>query len=439
MDSNTFSDFRADLYTCFRRAGDALMNAADALLTETPARSFVELSLSPHFARRWSSLYKAFANADIDRTALQRLFARYAPLPEPEQRLLLGIDASSIARPLSRTARDRTYVHAANLPEGSKPVVAGWQFSCLCVLPPTPSSWTYVLDNQRVESAATQGEVAARQLASVLPHLPEVPLLLGDGYYGSVPFLSATEGLACDKLLRFAKNRVLFRPAPPRPDKPGPGAPRKDGVAFKCHDATTHGAPDACWEGSDANGQALGVACWHDLHFKAARQITVSLLRVTRHGAADTKRDPRVSWFVFTGQQMPALSQIPSVYACRYSLEHGFRVDKQDLLWEQARLRTPEQFSHWTDLVACVRNQLCLARQLALVRQPWERKERPVTPSQVRRGLSAILGQLGTPARACRVRGKSPGRARGAKIEKAPRYKVVFKDTQKAEMTKLIV
>ena len=140
MDSNILSEFRGDLYACFRRAGDALMNAADALLTETPARSFVELSLSPHFARRWSSLYKAFGNADIDRTALQRLFARHAPRPDPGQRLLPGIDASSIARPLSRTARDRTYVHASNLPEGSKPIVAGWQFSCLCVLPQTPSS-----------------------------------------------------------------------------------------------------------------------------------------------------------------------------------------------------------------------------------------------------------------------------------------------------------
>jgi len=408
------------------------MNAADALLTDTSAHSFVELSLSACFERRWPSLYKAFENAVIDRQALQRLFARFAPLPPPEQRLVLGVDASSIARPLSKTARDRTYVHASNLPEGSKPVVAGWQFSTLGVLPETPSSWTYVLDNQRIASSSTQGEVAALQLQALVALLPARPLLLGDGYYGSVTFLRLTHEIACDKLLRFANNRVLYRPAPPRPDKPGPGAPKKDGDAFKCHDHTTHGAPDACWQGEDACGQALAVACWHNLHFKDARQITVSVLRVSRQAAKDTKRDPKVSWFVFAGKQLPALGEVPALYARRYSLEHGFRVDKQDLLWEQVRLRTPEAFQHWTDVVACVRNQLGLSRELGISRQPWERKQRPGTPSQVRRAMRTIIGQLGTPARMCQVRGNSPGRRQGALIGKAPRFKVVFKDTEKA-------
>src|SRR5205823_991356 len=106
---------------------------------------------------------------------------------------------------------------------------------------------------------------------------------------------------ACDKLLRFAKNRVLYRPAPARPDKPGPGAPKKDGEPFKCHEPATQGPPDTFWEGTDANGQAISVECWQNLHFKDARKITVSVLRVIRHAAKDTKRDPRVSWFVFSG------------------------------------------------------------------------------------------------------------------------------------------
>ena len=121
------------------------------------------------------------------------------------------------------------------------------------------------------------------------------------------------------------------------------------------------------------------------------------------------------------------------MYARRYSLEHGFRVDKQDLLWEQVRLRTPEAFQHWTNIVACVRNQLCLSRDLAAARQPWERKDRPATPSQVRRAMGAILRQLGTPARLCQLRGNSPGRVKGAVVKKAPRYKVVFKDSKKTK------
>jgi hypothetical protein len=337
----------------------------------------------------------------------------------------VGGDASSIARPHSATGRDRTYVHQSNLPEGSKPVTAGWQFSTLSLLPEECNSWTYVLDNCRIESPQTQGEVMACQLQQVTPLLPGRALFTGDGYYGSVAFLLLTQDIACDKLVRFAKNRVLYRPAPPRTGKRG--APAKDGAVFKCHEPATHGRPDACWSGTDATGQSLEVACWHNLHFKKARPLPVTVTRVVRAAAKNTKRDPRISWFLFAGEQMPALSEVPGLYARRYSLEHAYRVDKQDLLWASVRLRTPEQIQHWTDIVACVRNQLVLARPSSHVRQPWESKTRPVTPAQVRRAMGTILRQLGTPARRPQVRGKSPGRSPGATIKPAPRYKVIYK------------
>lgn len=45
-----------------------------------------------------------------------------------------------------------------------------------------------------------------------------------------------------------------------------------------------------------------------------------------------TERAPRVSWFVFLVKHLPPLETIPAVYGRRYSIEHGFRVDKQDVL-----------------------------------------------------------------------------------------------------------
>jgi hypothetical protein len=407
------------------------MNTIDALLSETNAQSLVELSLSPYFERRWSSLYDAFQNAKIDREALRKLLMRSLPPSPTGRRRVFGVDASSIARPLSVTARDRSYVHASNLPEGTKPVIPGWQFSTIALLPEEPSSWTAPVDSLRIQSDKTQAEVASSQLKDLADLLLDSDLLLGDGYYGSAAFVALSIGIPCDMLLRFAKNRVLYGPAPPRTGKPG--APKKDGAAFKCSDPTTHPIPDGCWEGEDEKAHKIEVAFWGNLHFKKAREVTVCAIRVVRHAATDTKRDPRVSWFLFVGQAMPPLAEIPATYARRYSLEHGFRFDKQDLLWEDARLRTPEQFQHWTDIVACVHAQLVLARDLTAERRPWERNRRPVTPQQVRRAMGAILGELGTPARVCRVRGKSPGRAPGAIIEKATRYKVVFKATEKSK------
>lgn len=432
MDFSTLTTFRQSLYGCFNRAGDALMNANDALLSDTAAHSFVALSLSPFFLRRWPSLYEAFQDAQIDRAALRQLFAAQVPLPSDE-RLLVGVDASSILRPASPTAEDRTYVHASNLPEDTKPVGVGWQYSTLVVLPETPSSWTYVLDNERVPSDRTPAEVAAEQLHSVVPLLPVRPLVVADGSYGSVAFLKVSEDIPCDKLLRLAKNRVLYRGAPAKTGRRG--APKKDGARFACHQPDTQGTPDQEWSGEDSQGQPIAVAVWHALHFKEARHLPVSVLRVTRLGATDSKRDPKVSWFLFVGQQMPPLSQVPPLYRRRYSQEHGYRVDKQDLLWEEPRLRTPVQFQNWTDIVASVRNQLFLARPLAkALRQPWESPSREATPQQVRRAMGRILIELGTPARAPQVRGKSPGRSKGDQIKKAPRFKVVYKATRKTPL-----
>ncbi len=60
-------------------------------------------------------------------------------------------------------------------------------------------------------------------------------------------------------------------------------------------------------------------------------------------------------------------------------------------------------------------------------------------PSGVRRGMSGIIAQLGAPARPVRVRGKSVGRSKGATVEKAKRYKVVYKTKVKPEKATPIV
>jgi hypothetical protein len=269
--------------------------------------------------------------------------------------------------------------------------------------------------------------VAAEQLREWVPLLPPQsrPLLIADRGYGNAPFLQATQGLACDKLLRIAKNRVFYRPAPPPTGKRG--APRKDGDRFKCNDPSTHGPADEHWEGPDEQGHLQQVDCWPGLHLQQARALPLSLIRVRRSRVA-TKRQPTESWFVWQGQEVPPLGEIWALYSRRYSLEHSYRFDKQHLLWAAPRLRTPEQFERWTQVVAAVHNQLVLAHSLVqAVRLPWESHNRPVTLQQVRRAMGGIIGMLGTPAQRVQPRGKSPGRLPGATIEAAERFPVVFK------------
>jgi hypothetical protein len=425
---NNLETFRQALYPCLVKAQDALFETCDALLTEPAARSFAELSLSPRFTRQWPSLYAAFADGEIDRTALRRVFATSAPHPAAGQRLVMGMDASNVPRPESPTAQDRTYLYVHNLPECTAPVTVGWSFSSLVILPEQPSSWTYVLDCLRIPSDQTAGQVGAGQLAAIVPLLPERPVLTGDRYYGSAKFVRATAPVECDKLLRIPGNRVFYCAAPPRTGKRG--APKKDGQPFKCHDACTHGLPSATWQGVDVQGHPLEVKAWTDLHYQSCREVTLTVIQVIRPHASSKKRDPRISWFVWIGLTLLPLAQVWPTYRRRYSHEHGFRFDKQDLLWLDPRFRTPDQFQRWTDVMAAARNQLVLACPLAEARrQPWEASTRPATPRQVRRAMGTILATLGTPAQPPQPRGKSPGRQLGVTVSPAPHYPVVYKHT----------
>ncbi|MGH2412089.1 MAG: transposase [Chloroflexota bacterium] len=433
MDTTTSAlvAYRQALYHCFIRARDALFDLGDALATHSSARTFVELSQAPCFQRRWPSLYEALEDGRIDQPALRHLFVQTRPRPVAGARLVLALDASSIPRPDARTAADRTLVHQATtglvLPRGTAPVTPGWAFSTVVVVPDPVSSWTHILDNRRIPSQQTPVQSAAAQLADLLPLLPARPLCLLDGGYGKAPWVQARAALPCDQLGRVAATRVLYRPAPPRTGQRG--APRKDGPRFKGSAPATHGAPDATWTGTDAQGQTVTVRCWRQLHLKVCRDVPITVVCLARAAAAGTKRDPHDTWFWWLGgQALLPLADLARLYPRRFGIEHGYTFDIGDLLWTAPHLHTPTQMEHWTDMVRAVHNEIGLARDLVRAqRLPWEATTRPLTPRQVRRALGRIIVQVGTPAAAPRPRGKSPGRAHGAVIPPAPRHPVIRK------------
>lgn len=439
MNLNIFNEFRHQVYACFESAADALFDLADALLTEPSARSLVELSLAPCFRRRWPSVYEALEDGRINQEQLRQVLTCAASgLQEQGQRMWIGVDASSIARPQSPTAADRSSLYVPNLPESEKPVTVGWKFSSVVVLPQVVSSATFVLSTQRIPTTHTDAQIAALQLEALVPLLMQRVVLVADRLYGSAAFVRLVAEVDCDKLLRVQRHRVLYRPAPPRTGKRG--APCKDGPRFVCKEATTHGPPDESWQGPGAQGHAVQVECWHHLHFRQARAIEVSVLRVTRAAAQETARDPRVSWFVWQGSQAVPLAEIADGYRRRYAQEHGYRLDKQALLWDQPRLRTPEQFERWSQLVGLVHHQLVLAQSMAEVeRRPWESRHRRASLQQVRRAMPRILARLGTPALPPKPRGKSPGRAHGATVKAASRFKVVRKAKKVAAKSKTVL
>jgi hypothetical protein len=360
------------------------------------------------------------------RKRLRELFVRYLPKTDSGKWQWIGIDASSIARPEAVTSADRTAQHVHNLPACKKPVPFGWQFSTVVALADQPSSWTYLLDQRRVASSTTAIEVAYEQLKLLAPHLPEKSIVLLDRGYDATWLWCRCSTLGPGVLGRLKSNRCFYQVAPPPTGKKG--APRKDGDKLQPNDPATHGKPDGTWSGTDDKGRPVEVTWWKRLHVKAACWLEVTVLRVVRPHARNCERDPHVSWFVWIGEQEVDLAQIALGYVLRFGQEHGYRFDKQALLWEKPRLRTPEQFERWTQIVAIVHNHLVLARHLVEPElRPWESKRRQPTPQHVRRGMHKLLARLGTPARAPQPRGKSKGRCIGARARKAERFAVIRK------------
>src|SRR5260221_11277600 len=154
-DINTLRQFRHDLYDCFPRAKDALFNTVDALMTETQAKSFPEVSQSLWFERKWPSLYEAFEDGRIEEKRLRETFARYLPKPDPGKWLWIGIEATKIARPKAVTSAESTAPQVHNLPECKKPITFARQFSTMVASADPSSSWTYILDQQRLASQTT--------------------------------------------------------------------------------------------------------------------------------------------------------------------------------------------------------------------------------------------------------------------------------------------
>ena len=326
-----------------------------------------------------------------------------------------------------------------NLPECDHAVCPGWVISSVVLLPEEAGQGTFVLDTQRVASSALATEVGASQLLAVVDLLVQRglrPVIIGDRWYACAPFLARMTDVAASCLLRVKRNRVFYRPAPARqPGQRGPN--RKDGARFQCSDASTHGEPDASWEGMDARGKRVEVRCWNQLHLRTARWVQVSVIQVIRHGASERPRDPKISWFVWKGDEPAPLAEISPTYRLRYSQEHGYRLDKQVLLWDVPRLRTPVQTERWTQLVACAHNQLVLARPLVEgIYRPWETRRSVLTLAQVRRAMPTLLTQLGTPARPPQPRGKASGRAKGFHPKPAQRYPVILKTSKKRKKRK---
>src|SRR5258708_11692145 len=170
MNFNRLKQVRQQVYDSFERGADALFNLADALLCESQAQSLPELSLSPFFERKFPSVYEALSDGRLNVEQLRAMWVEALLCEKGDNELIwIAVDASNIERPDARTSEDRTIIHLSNLPLVDKPIGIGWSFSSVVLIPDETSSWTPILDQQRISRSQTAIRVAIARLRALKP------------------------------------------------------------------------------------------------------------------------------------------------------------------------------------------------------------------------------------------------------------------------------
>ena len=475
MDSQ-LKQFRQDLYEIFPSRQDTLMDLLDALSSNTTARSVVELCLTPPFRCGYGSVYSAiggFFHASHPHTsfqerrkydqALMRLMAPCLLPPKQRKFWLFGLDVTPAPRPFARTLEDRGFVHQPNTIRGNKPVAIGHQYSTLAFLPekaqPQTPPWVVPVTTRRVRSFETGTDVGVGQVKDLLgdetlPFQEDLCVEVGDTAYSSVPFLGPVTHASFDNLVTVARlrgNRTVYRPAlPPEEGSKKRGRRPWYGERFSLKDATTWGPPDGETDVRYITYRGriyrVHIEGWHSLLMRGTKEyamhkqpFTVMRCRVFNEKGELVFQRPL--WLLVIGPRRDELSLIEAweSYRQRYDMEHFYRFGKQRLLMNAFQTPEVEHEENWWQIVQLAYVQLWMARSIAKVLpKPWERYlPRPTadvaSPATTQRDFGRIIRQIGTPAKAPKPRGKSPGRALGQRMKPRLRQPVIKKGAEKPQ------
>jgi len=466
-------EFRQNMYAGFTVRADALMDTVDALSGNKGANSVAELSLNPLFGREYSSLYDGidtYTQALKEKEAtlpslsksLSELVVPYWSAPQVRPFWLLATDGTPLPRPYARTAPDRTFVYAPNPTPGVKPLTLGYQASSVVLLPEKEAgapAWVVPLGMERIGSQTGEVAVALSQIQALLdnealPFNQELTVTVADSKYGQVPFLYPLVQYENQVVVvRVRGNRVFYRAvAPSEPDaERSRGRPPVYGERFDLRNDQTWGEADQRVEThiTSVRGQSYRVEIqqWDELLMRGKRDMPMHphpfrLLRIQLFRADGSLLFKRPLWLIVIGQrhrEIPAL-QAWQAYRQRFDHEHFFRFGKQRLLLDEFQTPDDERVQTWLLLVQLAYLQLWLARSLAdAMPMPWQRYlpqptvGQATTPAHTQRDFPRIIGEIGTPARNAKPRGKSPGRPPGTKMTPRQRHPIVRKTKKPAQ------
>jgi hypothetical protein len=255
--------------------------------------------------------------------------------------------------------------------------------------------------------------------------LPVRPISVWDSEYGCAPFVLKTASIPADILVRLRSNLCLWG----EPEAySGKGRPKKHGDKFKLNEPTTWSEATSVLEINDPKLGCVRVSLWKDLHERKAATHPMLIIRVERLDAQGNMRVSKPLWLAWVGEEMPPLEEVWSLYLRRFTIDHWYRFLKQRLHWTVPNLSTPKQCERWSDLMPLMTWELWLARDIVTDNPlPWQKSQGNLTPGRVAQSMGGVFAAIGTPARAPKPRGKSPGWEAGKKRHRKNRCPIVKK------------
>lgn len=421
--------FRQEVYQSFEQRGDTGLDVIDSLSSAERVGSPVEVSESPLFRRKFSSIYDFLRHGKVSLERIRRALYRHQPADGMQIAgyEVYGVDATDHVHPEAETLKDRTQSKKGR----HAPKVVGHRYSWLVRILSQAPSWGMPQDVARITSAQTDSAVAAEQVKALDKQGPKRKAVVADSLYSNYVFLAVflvvTTVVA---LVRLRSNRVLYEEAPaPTPGQKG--RPRKHGRKFKV--SQPHRSPDRQAQ-TTVLGQAVRLCAWHELHFAQLPALVGLVLTVEFLKADGSPRFRRPLYLFWTGPQQVALVDLCQMYLWRFAIEHMFRFLKQHMGLDTARSPEPECHELWVWCCAIAQAQLVLLRdQVAQQRPPWHKRTddhgqpRKLTARQTQRNALSFLLRLGSPASPPKPAGKGDGRSLGYSPKPRQRYPVIKK------------
>jgi DDE superfamily endonuclease len=436
----SIKDFRDHVAQSLGPASGVLINLIDVLAIGPRPGSPVEMSLSPLWGYRWSSLYTGINRASqglaetiaVDDWLQELRKERLAWLASQEiipVNPAIGkwrvriLDATDYPRPKTETVK-LGYV------PGASGMHVGHGLSLLSERV-GEGSWTLPLEIGWIPPKSNPIAYGRAQLDEFVKRhgWPQKQVLAVDAQYTVEPFLNPVHQLGIPVLGRVASNRVFFLPPP---SYPGFGRPRVRGRKIKLNDARTLPRIDARQEWELADGRTTEVSRWDDIRMRKWPGQRLALYRVIEYQASGKPRYRRPLWLIFVAASREIESPTPcegrAIYQARFSVEHSIRFMKGDLGLTCGQFNSTEaegRVQVWVEMVATAFWFLWALRAMAETegeRLPGWWRSGKLTPGAVRRLAAGLLLSLGWNKPQPKPRGKSSGRATGMSLEPRERF-----------------